>query len=89
MSHKVKKMRVNLRNLIDRYNEYQKQIGNDIRLTQEMLQEETGVSQATISGWINGYRTSINLDIAEKLLSFFRQVFPDVTINDLIVEYDE
>jgi transcriptional regulator with XRE-family HTH domain len=79
-------IRVDLKKLIRRYEEHQSAIGNDIRLTQALLQEETGVSQATISHWINGYRTRIDLKAAAQFLAFFRQIFPDVSVNDLLTE---
>ena len=98
MSRKQLVIRIDLRSLIQRYDDYQASIGNDVRLTQEMLREETialdpqgvGVAQATISHYVNGYRTRLDLKVAALLLSFFRQIFPDVTLNDLVREsYEE
>ena len=90
MSYKRKKkqlvIRVDLKKMIRRYEEHQKKIGNEMRLTQAILAEESGVSQPTISHWVNGYRTRIDMKAAALFLAFFRQVFPDVSVNDLLTE---
>ena len=79
-------IRVDLQKVIRRYEAHQKSIGNEMRLTQAVLAEESGVSQATISHWVNGYRTRVDMKAAAQFLTFFRQVFPDMTVNDFLTE---
>jgi|GEM_PF-3996292 len=61
-----------------------------IALTQQMIQQSTGISQATLSGYSNGFLKRVDLFTLFKLVLYFDTVLDeDVTVDKVIVKRDK